>query len=79
VYCRADDIGVDPESKALEREANVFAANLLMPEPAVRAEWPAVENLDECAARFDVSPSAMHWRLYSFGMSGQPDAGASRT
>ena len=37
VYCRAEEIGVDPEAKALEREANIFAANLLMPEAAVRA------------------------------------------
>ena len=28
VYCRAEEIGVDPEAKALEREANIFAANL---------------------------------------------------
>ena len=25
VYCRAEEIGVDPEAKALEREANIFA------------------------------------------------------
>ena len=37
VYCRAEEIGVDPEAKALEREANIFAANLVMPEAAVRA------------------------------------------
>src|SRR6478672_7293236 len=30
VYCRAAEIGVDAAAKALEREANVFAANLLM-------------------------------------------------
>src|SRR6188474_3257947 len=29
VYCRAEEIGVDPQAKALEREANIFAANLL--------------------------------------------------
>jgi hypothetical protein len=26
IYCSADDIGVDPELRALEREANVLAA-----------------------------------------------------
>src|SRR5450432_2970775 len=31
VYCRAAEIGVDAAAKALEREANIFAANLLMP------------------------------------------------
>src|SRR4051794_28230801 len=32
VFCRAAEIGVNAVGKALEREANVFAANLLMPE-----------------------------------------------
>ena len=36
VYCRAEEVGVDPEARALEREANIFAANLVMPEAAVR-------------------------------------------
>ena len=40
VYCRAEDVGVDPEAKALEREANVFAAELLMPEED-GILWPA--------------------------------------
>jgi Zn-dependent peptidase ImmA (M78 family) len=60
VYCRAEEIGVDPEAKALEREANIFAANLLMPEPAVRAA--AGEN------RFGVSDEALAWRLYNLGL-----------
>ena len=61
VYCRAEEIGVDPEARALEREANIFAANLLMPEPAVRAA--AGEN------RFGVSDEALHWRLYNLGLT----------
>ena len=60
VYCRAEEIGVDLEAKALEREANIFAANLLMPEPAVRAA--AGEN------RFGVSDEALAWRLYNLGL-----------
>src|SRR4051794_38729432 len=32
VYCRAEDVGPDPTARAHEREANVFAAELLMPE-----------------------------------------------
>jgi Zn-dependent peptidase ImmA (M78 family) len=61
VYCRAEEIGVDPTVKALEREANIFAANLLMPEPAVRAA--AGEN------RFGVSEEALAWRLYNLGLA----------
>ena len=66
VYCRAEEIGVDPEARALEREANIFAANLLMPEPAVRAA--AGEN------RFGVSDEALAWRLYNLGLRETPPA-----
>jgi hypothetical protein len=65
-YCRAVDL-TDAADRAIEREANVFAAELLMPEPAVREAWSDLEDVAACAARFDVSPTAMQWRLYSFG------------
>jgi Zn-dependent peptidase ImmA (M78 family) len=52
----------------LEREANVFAAELLMPEPAVREAWDELGDVASCAARFDVSPTAMQWRLYGFDL-----------
>jgi Zn-dependent peptidase ImmA (M78 family) len=39
-----------------------------MPEPAIRASWRELASLDALATHFDVSPSAMHWRLYSFGL-----------
>jgi Zn-dependent peptidase ImmA (M78 family) len=61
VYCRADE--VDESARLLEREANVFAAELLMPEEAVRASG---EN------RFGVSDLAYRWRLYSFGLGEAP-------
>jgi Zn-dependent peptidase ImmA (M78 family) len=64
-YCRADEIGLDPQAKMREREANIFAAELLMPENAVRAR--AGDELD-LAARFGVSEEAMAWRLYNFGL-----------
>jgi Zn-dependent peptidase ImmA (M78 family) len=70
VYCRAEEIGVDPEAKALEREANVFAAELLMPEPEVRTAWSG--DVTATAERFGVSAEAMQWRLYSFGLSTPP-------
>ncbi len=60
VYCRAEEIGVDLEAKALEREADIFAANLVMPEAAVRDA--AGEN------RFGVSDEAMAWRRYNLGL-----------
>ena len=61
IYCRADEIGVDPEAKALEREANIFAANLVMPEAAVQAA--------EGKNRFGVSDEALSWRLYNLGLT----------
>lgn len=50
-------------------EANAFAAELLMPEPAVRAEWPRAASAAELARWFGVSEEAMSWRLYNFGLS----------
>jgi Zn-dependent peptidase ImmA (M78 family) len=74
-YCRAVDL-TEAADRSLEREANVFAAELLMPEPAVRVVWEdlVAERRDEvaattaCAESFDVSPTAMRWRLLSFGL-----------
>jgi Zn-dependent peptidase ImmA (M78 family) len=78
-YCRAVDLS-ESADRILEREANVFAAELLMPEPAVRAAWASLvtdrheeeEAVAACAERFDVSPTAMRWRLYSFDLLGVP-------
>jgi hypothetical protein len=71
-YCRPIDL-TEAADRQLEREANVFAAELLMPEPAVRAAWEELRDVEVCARYFDVSPTAMHWRLYSFGfVTGMP-------
>jgi IrrE N-terminal-like domain len=72
-YCRPVDL-TDAADRVLEREANVFAAELLMPEPAVREAWAEIGEITACANRFDVSPTAMHWRLYSFGVVDAPRA-----
>lgn len=61
VYCRAEQ--VDESARRLEREANIFAAELLMPEPAVRRTG---ENV------FGVSPIAYGWRLYNLGLGAAP-------
>jgi hypothetical protein len=67
-YCRPVDL-TEAADRTLEREANVFAAELLMPEAAVRSAWSELEDVAGCAARFDVSPTAMHWRLYAFELT----------
>jgi Zn-dependent peptidase ImmA (M78 family) len=68
VMCRAAEVGVG-EGRELEREANVFAAELLMPEGEVQAS----ASDGQLAARFGVSGEAMAWRLYSFGLGERPE------
>jgi Zn-dependent peptidase ImmA (M78 family) len=66
VMCRAEEIGVG-EGRALEREANVFAAELLMPEEVVRGQW-GVAPVFGLAQQFAVSAEAMAWRLYNLSL-----------
>ena len=66
-YCRSQDVSQDTE-RALEREANVFGAELLTPEAAVREAWAVLPDRDELASRFGVSALAAQWRIYSFGL-----------
>jgi Zn-dependent peptidase ImmA (M78 family) len=64
VYCRAEDVS-ESADRAIEREANVFAAELLMPEELVREEFPRCATRAELCLRFGVSAEAMGWRLYN--------------
>ena len=66
-FCRSRDLSQDAD-RDLEREANVFGAELLMPEAAVREAWAALRDPSEVAACFEVSSLAAQWRLYSFGL-----------
>lgn len=67
-YCRSDEIGVGAGRK-LEREANAFAAQLLMPEPLVRREAGELKvNVHALARRFDVSVPAMKVRLQQLSL-----------
>jgi uncharacterized protein DUF955 len=77
-YCRAFDVSHDTD-RDLEREANVFGAELLMPEAAVRTAWAALRDPAAMAERFEVSALAAQWRLYSFGLILDPPRLARRT
>ncbi len=68
VFCRDKDVSTAAD-RALEREANVFAAELLMPEPPVRSAFVDINAVSDLAAKFRVSDEAIHWRLYSFGLA----------
>ena len=70
-FCRSRDLSQDAD-RDLEREANVFGAELLMPEAAVREAWAALPDPSEVAERFEVSALAAQWRLYSFGLVAEP-------
>ena len=69
MMCRDKDLSTAAD-RAREREANVFAAELLMPEEAVRG----VGDAAAAAIALGVSPEAAQWRLYSFGL-GPPPSG----
>jgi Zn-dependent peptidase ImmA (M78 family) len=71
IYCRAADV-VPTAGRSLEREANVFAAELLMPEPVVREEFRRAASAAELADWFGVSAEAMGWRLFNVGLATNP-------
>jgi IrrE N-terminal-like domain len=68
MMCRAEDVAPEAD-RTLEREANVFAAELLMPEETVRA---GADDPVKLHTRFGVSDEAMSWRLYAFGLGERP-------
>jgi hypothetical protein len=79
-HCRIDpSVDATPEAARpltdpREREANVFAAELLMPEDLVRRTLARGVPRADLARRFDVSPPAMAWRLYNLGVVADPPA-----
>ncbi len=68
MWCRPTDIGPEriqvTSDRRFEREANRFAAALLMPEELLRHEAEAARiSIPLLAKRFDVSARAMQIRL----------------
>jgi Zn-dependent peptidase ImmA (M78 family) len=61
MMCRAEDVGLDTGEKRLEREADAFAAELIVPEETVRV-----------AADLGVSAEVLAWRGYSLGLGEAP-------
>ncbi|RNM02354.1 ImmA/IrrE family metallo-endopeptidase [Dickeya undicola] len=52
-----------------ERDANRFAAELLMPEDAIKTliNKEKIYSIPHLASRFDVSEEAMYWRMKNLG------------
>lgn len=59
------DQNVNPQ---YEREANRFAARVLMPEKQVKKAWGMFHNVEICANIFDVSVIAMSIRIEELGL-----------
>lgn len=53
----------DAERDRLEREANHFAASLIMPRELLKEAWRTTGTIEECAKIFKVSTIAMNIRL----------------
>lgn len=65
-----EDAGEPPGYRYLdEREANAFAASLLMDERSIREDFAAgIRTVYELAARYEVSEVAMSFRLVNLGL-----------
>lgn len=63
-YCRSEDVGAHAAGREIERQANAFAAALLMPAAAVREAAAGHQlNVHVLADLFGVSAPAMRVRL----------------
>ena len=69
---RCDLTADAPQRDPREREANTYAAELLMPAGAVRAARAELADLRALAARFAVSDEAMAWRLFNLALGPRP-------
>lgn len=71
VFCIFDDVGTNDPLKANERQAQIFASELLMPEPWLKKYWTKLNRDYKALARtFFVSDEAMFRRLEAAGLLG---------
>lgn len=70
ILCRAADLA-SKTGGPLEREANNFAASLLMPERQVRGVAAEGMEVDAAAELFGVSDIAMEWRYFNLGITSE--------
>ena len=71
VFCVFDNRGLDDPRKVNEKQAQIFASELLMPEHWVRKYWLELKRDRQALARkFYVSDEAMFRRLADAGLLG---------
>jgi Zn-dependent peptidase ImmA (M78 family) len=63
IFYRKDFYLLDDSDKSQEREANWFAASLLMPRELFAITYQKVGNIDLLAKRFNVSSTAVYFRV----------------
>jgi Zn-dependent peptidase ImmA (M78 family) len=68
IMCRQSDLSAKVDTNH-EREANNFAASLLMPEEQVRRAAAEGIDADAAAERFGVSDIAMEWRYFNLDIT----------
>ncbi len=68
VFFRKDTLELTEEKRAEEREANWFAASLLMPRDLTIKVWKTFRSIDKVAQLFSVSQSAAYYRLKNLGL-----------
>lgn len=68
VFYRKNALDLDLQDELDEKEANWFAACMLVPENFVRKVWENEKDIEKLASLFIVSPAVMRWRLRSIGL-----------
>lgn len=68
VFLREQIINITEENRENEKEANWFAAILLMPKTLIKKYYSITEDVDVLSTLFGVSPTAVYYRLKNLGL-----------
>lgn len=68
IFYRHQATDFNGQNKKDEKEANYFAASLLMPRELVVKFWERSKDIELLAAYFGVSTSAAFWRIKNLGL-----------
>ncbi len=68
VFYREQILNITEEDRETEKEANWFAASLLMPPQLVKKYYRIAKDIDVLSSLFGVSPTAVYYRLKNLGL-----------